>query len=175
MADNEKGLVAAGFSLLWRRQGILWWVFVVNFICGAMGTLPAAMTLNRALHHTFAGQPLTKGFDLGMFNRIASAAGRRPDAFVSHLIRFRLLVFSLHVVRQRRNSRGLPPRPQAQHWRFLCRIGSILLAIRAADAPLAWSLRFPVVDVSEWSTSSRITSATERSPIRSAFSFNSPA
>ncbi len=67
MTDNEKGLVAAGFSLLWRRQEVLWWVFVVNFICGAFGTAPAALTLNRALHHTLAGQPLTKGFDVGMF------------------------------------------------------------------------------------------------------------
>ena len=41
MADNEKGVVAAGFGLLWRRQGILWWVFVVNFVCGGLGTLPA--------------------------------------------------------------------------------------------------------------------------------------
>ena len=60
MADNEKGLVTAGFSLLWRRQGILWWVFVVNFVCGALGTAPAALQLNRALHHTLgrrAAQP----------------------------------------------------------------------------------------------------------------------
>ena len=49
MADEEKGVVAAGFSLLWRRQGILWWVFVVNFVCGALGTAPAALQLSRAL------------------------------------------------------------------------------------------------------------------------------
>ena len=30
MADNEKASVGAGFSLLWRRQGVLWWLFVVN-------------------------------------------------------------------------------------------------------------------------------------------------
>ena len=67
MADNEKGLVSAGFSLLWRRQGILWWVFVVNVVCGALGTAPAAVQLARALHRSLAGQPLAKGFDLGMF------------------------------------------------------------------------------------------------------------
>ena len=70
MADNEKGLVTAGFSLLWRRQGILWWVFAVSLVCGALGTAPAALQLNRALHHTLAGQALTKGFDLGMFFEI---------------------------------------------------------------------------------------------------------
>jgi hypothetical protein len=67
MADKEKGLVASGFSLLRRRQGVLWWVFAVNFICGALGTAPAALQLSRALHHSRAGQQLAKGFDLGMF------------------------------------------------------------------------------------------------------------
>jgi hypothetical protein len=75
VADNNKGLVTAGFSLLWRRQGILWWVFVVNILCGALGTLTAALTLNRALHHTLAGERLTKGFDLGMFTELL----RLPD------------------------------------------------------------------------------------------------
>jgi hypothetical protein len=67
MADDRKGAVAAGFSLLWRRRGILWWVFVVNLVCGALGTVPAAMQLNSALHRTLAGESLSKGFDLGMF------------------------------------------------------------------------------------------------------------
>jgi hypothetical protein len=75
MAGKDKGLVTAGLSLLWRRQGILCWVFAVNFICGALGTAPAALTLNRALHHSLAGQPLTKGFDLGMLNELF----RLPD------------------------------------------------------------------------------------------------
>jgi hypothetical protein len=67
MADERKGVIAAGFSLLWRRRGILWWVFVVNLVCGALGTVPAAMRLNSALHHSLAGEGLSKGFDLGMF------------------------------------------------------------------------------------------------------------
>jgi hypothetical protein len=67
MADEQKGVVAAGFSLLWRRQGVLWWVFVVNLVCGALGAAPAMMELDRALGHTLAGQKLTRVFDLGMF------------------------------------------------------------------------------------------------------------
>src|SRR5271170_8419197 len=67
MADDQKGPVAAGFSLLWRRQGVLWWVFVVNLLCGALGAGPAAVRLAHALHHSLAGQKLSDGFDLGMF------------------------------------------------------------------------------------------------------------
>jgi hypothetical protein len=81
VADNKQGLVTASFSLLWRRQGILWWVFVVNFTCGALGTLPAALTLNRALHHTLAGERLTSGLDLGMFNELL----RLPDVGLMRL------------------------------------------------------------------------------------------
>jgi fumarate reductase subunit C len=70
MADERKGVVAAGFSLLWRRQGVLWWVFVVNFICGGLGAMPAIVTLNRALGHSMAGEKLTKGFDLSMLEEL---------------------------------------------------------------------------------------------------------
>jgi hypothetical protein len=70
VADGQKGIVAAGFSLLWRRQRVLWWVFVVNFVLGALGALPAMMTLSRALGHSLAGQKLTRGFDLGMLEEL---------------------------------------------------------------------------------------------------------
>jgi hypothetical protein len=66
MAEEQKGIVAAGFSLLWRRQGILWWVFVVNVLCGAFGTISAVVTLSRVLHHTLAGEKLSRGFSIGM-------------------------------------------------------------------------------------------------------------
>ena len=99
MADDEKGIVTAGFSLLWRRQGILWWVFVVNFVCGALGTAPAALQLSRALHHSMAGQPLSKGFDLGMFFELL----RLPNVSLmrsttsSYLFAFVFFLFMLFV------------------------------------------------------------------------------
>jgi hypothetical protein len=67
MADHNKGLVAAGASLVWRHQRVLWWVFAINFILGAMGTAPAYHQLRKTLGHSLAGRPLTNGFDYGMF------------------------------------------------------------------------------------------------------------
>jgi hypothetical protein len=67
MADDQKGPVAAGFALLWRRQSVLWWVFVVNALCGALGAGPATIRTARALSHSLAGQKLTNGFDMGIF------------------------------------------------------------------------------------------------------------
>ncbi len=67
MADENKGLVAAGFALVWRRQRVLWWVFAVNLALGLMGAAGAHSQLDRFLGHSLAGEELTKGFDLGMF------------------------------------------------------------------------------------------------------------
>jgi hypothetical protein len=97
MADNEKGVVTAGFSLLWRLQGILWWVFVVNFVCGALGTVPAMLTLHRALGHSLAGQPLSKGFDVGMFVELLRLPNVRlmNTATSSYIFAFVFFLFML--------------------------------------------------------------------------------
>ena len=67
MADENKGVVAAGAGLVWRHQRVLWWVFAVNLILGAIGTAPAHQRLDEVLRHSLAGRPLTNGFDFGMF------------------------------------------------------------------------------------------------------------
>ncbi len=99
MADNEKGVVTAGFSLLWRRQGILWWVFVVNFVCGALGTVPAMLVLHRTLEHSLAGRPLSKGFDLGMLIELIRLPNVRlmNAATSSYIFAFVFFLFMLFV------------------------------------------------------------------------------
>src|SRR5271165_444692 len=72
MADENKGLVAAGAALVWRRQRVLWWVFAVNLVIGLLGAAGAHAQLNRLLLHSLAGEGLTKGFDFGMFLELIS-------------------------------------------------------------------------------------------------------
>ncbi len=67
MVDESKGVVAAGASLVWRHQRVLWWVFAVNFVLGVIGTAPTQQRLQEVLGHSLAGRPLTNGFDFGMF------------------------------------------------------------------------------------------------------------
>lgn len=67
MADDNKGLVAAGAALVWRRQRVLWWVYAVNLALGLLGAAGARTQLDRLLKYSLAGEGLTKGFDLGMF------------------------------------------------------------------------------------------------------------
>jgi hypothetical protein len=76
MADENKGLVAAGAALVWRRQRVLWWVFVVNLAIGLLGAAGARAQLNKLLEHSLAGEGLAKGFDFGMFLELIS----RPNA-----------------------------------------------------------------------------------------------
>ncbi len=99
MADEQKGAVAAGFGLMWRRQRVLWWVFVVNFVCGGLGAVPALMTLSHALGHSLAGQKLTNGFDLGMVDelmRLPNVNLMRSSATV-YIMAFLFLLFMFFV------------------------------------------------------------------------------
>jgi hypothetical protein len=75
VTDEHKGLLAAGAEVVWRRRSILWWIFGVNIVLGALGTLPAARQLKHALSHSLAAEQLFKGFDLGMFYELV----RVPD------------------------------------------------------------------------------------------------
>ncbi len=93
MADEQKGVVAAGFSLMWRRQGVLWWVFLVNFVCGIFGTIPAAMTISHALHHSLAGEKLTHGFNLGIFAELLRLPDIRLMQWAAPSYAFALLFF----------------------------------------------------------------------------------
>ena len=67
MADEHTGLVAVGAKLAWRRRSVLWWVFAVNVVLGALGTLPAARQLHNTVRHSLAGEQLVRGFDVGIF------------------------------------------------------------------------------------------------------------
>jgi hypothetical protein len=99
MADKRTGPLSSGFALLWRRQGVLWWIFVVNFFCGLMGTLPGLLRLRHALGHSLMGQPLTDRFDLGMLAELFRLPGVSLIRFTttSYLFAFVFFVFVLFV------------------------------------------------------------------------------
>jgi hypothetical protein len=76
MTNENKGLVASGAALVWRRQRVLWWVFAVNVVLGILGATGARTQLDKLLKFSMAGEGLTKGFDFGMFLELIS----RPEA-----------------------------------------------------------------------------------------------
>ena len=86
MADENKGLVAAGAALVWRRQRVLWWVFAVNLVIGLLGAAGARAQLNKLLQHSLAGEGLSQGLRLRNVPGIDQPAERRPDALVGKLV-----------------------------------------------------------------------------------------
>ena len=99
MVYEHEGLMAAGASLAWRRRRVLWWVFVVNIVLSALGTLPAARQLKHALGHSLAGEQLFKGFDLGMFYELLRVPDVRLLQFAtpSYLFAGLFAIFMLFV------------------------------------------------------------------------------
>ena len=99
MGDDNKGLLAAGAALVWRRQRVLWWVYAVNLALGLLGTAGARTQLNRLVKYSLAGESLTKGFDLGMFFELANVPSANLMRSMGSSLLFALLfpVFMLFV------------------------------------------------------------------------------
>ena len=99
MADDNKGLVAAGAALVWRRQRVLWWVYAVNLALGLLGTAGARTQLDRLLKYSLAGESLTKGFDLGMFSELVNVPSANLMRSMGSSVLFALLfpLFMLFV------------------------------------------------------------------------------
>src|SRR5208337_3479234 len=99
MSNLSNSALSSGFALLWRRQGILWWLFALNFGCALLGTVPGFLRLKHALGHSLMGQPLTDRFDLAMLEELF----RLPDVGLgrftttSFLFAFVFLVFMMFV------------------------------------------------------------------------------
>jgi hypothetical protein len=82
-ARVAKGALSRGAGIVWRRQGVLWWIFLVNVFLALIGTVPVALRLAPLLGQSLAAERLVKGFDptvlveLGMqpshpFNAVAT-------------------------------------------------------------------------------------------------------
>ncbi len=97
MMRTHNSPFSSGFSLLWRRQCVLWWIFVVNLVCGVLGAVPATLRLGHALNHSLVEQKLSRGFDVAMFGELV----RLPDVQIwrftspSLLFAFVFVVFML--------------------------------------------------------------------------------
>lgn len=72
MAGNRSWVALAGAGLVWRRQRVLWWIFIVNLILAFFGSRGMAARTGEYLNHSMAAERLVKGFDLGKIIELAS-------------------------------------------------------------------------------------------------------
>ena len=73
--------MVSGAGLVFQRQRVLWWLFLVNFVLGVIAVLPVRLTLGRLLDHSLASRPLADHFDLSTWFEMPSCAGRLGHPF----------------------------------------------------------------------------------------------
>ena len=83
-----KGSVSKGWSLVWRHQKILWWVFAINILTAYVSTLVPRMLLSGILDHSLESQKLANGFHFLVFAELLS----KPELPMTALVRGSMLM-----------------------------------------------------------------------------------
>jgi hypothetical protein len=95
--DSHHSVIGEGARIVWRRQGALWWVYVVNLLLGLMGTLPTALGLGAILNRSLASEKLVHGFDLATAAELAMHPSQPFHATSATLFTLVFFIFMLFV------------------------------------------------------------------------------
>lgn len=82
MAEGKPKTFWSGAGLVWRRQRVLWWIFIVNFMFAALGTIGIDERVAGTLDHSLSSARLLHGFDVSaVFELSVQPEGpfRRPE------------------------------------------------------------------------------------------------
>ena len=80
MSDQNKSPFLAGAGLVWRRQSVLWWIFVVNFVLAGMGAVTFMGQVSPLLNNSLHSQALVRGFDAVVLAALLMEAKGIPAA-----------------------------------------------------------------------------------------------
>jgi hypothetical protein len=80
VSDLNKSPFVAGVGLVWRRQSILWWIFVVNFVLACMGAGTFMRQVSPVLDHSLQGQAFVHGFNPIVLSALLMEAHGAPAA-----------------------------------------------------------------------------------------------
>ena len=88
MAEGKPKTFWGGAGIVWRRQVILWWIFLANLVFAVLGTLGTDMRAARTLDHSLSAQRLVHGFDLAAVGELlvqpeAPLVLREPAFYIS--------------------------------------------------------------------------------------------
>jgi len=98
VSNADKSPLVAGLGLVWRRQSVLWWIFVVNFVLAAMGAATFTRQVSPALDHSLQSQALVYGFNPFLLSNLlleqhgVAAAGTASACLVLVFFIFMLFV-----------------------------------------------------------------------------------
>lgn len=134
----------AGVGVVIRRQRILWWLFLVNFILGSIAVSPVRRAFGAVLDHSLASRALADRFDLSAYIELVSSPqlsiGIYTNLALLTGILFALVVLFVEpgVIREFRNDVGINvPAARQTAGEFFGTCGSFLLRLLRL---LLWSL-----------------------------------
>jgi hypothetical protein len=78
MANGKSGAFREGASLVWRRQLVLWWIFIVNLALGWLSIRGLETRVGDVLDHSLASGALVNRFDLSLLGEMAVQPGISP-------------------------------------------------------------------------------------------------
>jgi hypothetical protein len=78
MAQRNSGAFWGGAGLVWRRQRLVWWIFVVNFVLAFFSIHGIVPRTGAILDHSLAAHRLVNGFDLGALGELTVQPGVSP-------------------------------------------------------------------------------------------------
>ena len=71
MANGQSGVFVGGAGLVWRRQRVLWWVFVVNLVLASFAARTITSRVAPVLNHSLASIPLlVQGFHVSAMDEL---------------------------------------------------------------------------------------------------------
>jgi hypothetical protein len=80
MNTSNKSPFLAGAGLVWRRQGVLWWIFLVNFVLAGMSAVAFRGQISPVLDNSLHSQALVHGFDAVVLAALLMEAKGIPAA-----------------------------------------------------------------------------------------------
>jgi hypothetical protein len=63
VTDSNKSPFIEGLGLAWRRQSVLWWIFLVNFVLGGMGAVTFMQQVSPVLDQSLQGLAFVHSFN----------------------------------------------------------------------------------------------------------------
>jgi hypothetical protein len=98
IVNRQSSILGAGAAMVWRRQSVLWWIFVVNFALAFMGTRPFAAEISPVLDHSLQAQAFVHGFSPILLSELLmEAKGTSAATAASVFFTVTFFVFMLFV------------------------------------------------------------------------------
>jgi hypothetical protein len=97
MSEGKSGMITSGAGLVWRRQRLVWWIFVVNLVLAGLAVRGVHYRIGEILNHSLASAKLLHGMDAGMLQLLASNPSAPFSSQAGYLYYGVYLVFLLFI------------------------------------------------------------------------------